>query len=375
VLFRATALMNVGLCFNGGFSSLAAEPGSLNKHSASHIWLQYNPPLPGLCSLSLSAMAVVNAEGYAGQIDEAVSFIRRSFKDNNTLYRQPKFGVICGSGLGGLAGRLRDVVSIRYAEIPHFPVSTVSGHHSLLAFGLLKGVPTVCMIGRLHYYEGYELDQVTFPVRVLARLGITTLLVTNDAGGIDPSMDVGDVMAIIDHVSFLQLSGQSPLRGPNADVFGPRFPPLTRVYYGKTFELMKLAAERAAREKAAGKGAPVLSSSATSYIKKGIYCGVGGPSYETAAEVRLLRMIGGSAVGMSTVPEVTVAAHCGIERILAFSLITNRCVSDLEALDQPPPTHAEVLEASSKRIEDLELLVSHLCGLLFGSELGEEGSE
>ena len=297
--------------------------------------------------------------GYLEQIDDAVTFIRAKLKDFNTTasttadtagYQNPSFAIICGSGLGDLGRRLENSVEINYSQIPSFPVSTVSGHHGKLVFGLLKGVVTVCMVGRFHFYEGYDLKQVTFPVRVLSRLGVKTLLVTNAAGGVDKSFEIGDVMAIEDHISFPNLSGINALRGPNLDEFGSRFTSLTRIYQKNTFEMLKEAAEMAGYD--------------SKFIKRGIYCSVGGPSYETPAEIRLMRLVGGSAVGMSTVPEVTVAAHCGIERILAFSLITNRCISHPED-DIVAPTHAEVLESSKMRVEQLEKIVENLVTILY----------
>ena len=304
---------------------------------------------------------------FKAQIDEAESFIRHKIKlltlkteNNNSSpspnsYESPKFGIVCGSGLGNLGNRLKESVMIEYSEIPGFPVSTVKGHHGGLVFGLMRGIVTVCMLGRFHFYEGYDLTQVTLPIRVLWKLGVRTLLVSNAAGGIDKSFEIGDLMAIEDHISFLNLSGHNPLIGPNLDEFGPRFTSLTRIYLKNTFELLKRAAEAA--------GYP------SDFIKRGIYCGVGGPTYETPAEINMMRLIGGSVVGMSTIPEVTVAAHCGFERILAFSLVTNRCISSLSGDDDhiAAPSHAEVLESSRLRVDQLEGIVENLVSLLFES--------
>lgn len=284
------------------------------------------------------------------EVDETVAYLRSKCGQ----FQSPQMGIVCGSGLGGLSKRLKSSISISYAEIPHFPVSTVSGHAGELTFGFLGGVACVCMSGRFHYYEGYDLKQVTFPIRVLAQLGIRTLLVTNAAGSVDPALRVGDVMAIEDHISFLNLAGASPLRGPNLDVFGPRFPALTRVYHPQTRELLEKAAKLA-------------GCSEADFIRSGVYCAVGGPTYETPAEIRLLRLVGGSAVGMSTVPEVVVAVHSRIERILAFSLITNQCIADPKE-DIAAPTHAEVLETSKMRVDQLEGIVEQLVSLLFTTE-------
>lgn len=288
---------------------------------------------------------------YYEQIENSVKFIRSSLIEKGfQSYQNPSFAIICGSGLGDLGNRLKNSFSIDYSEIPSFPISTVSGHHGKLVFGFLKGIVTVCMVGRFHFYEGYDLKQVTLPVRVLSKLGVKTLLLTNAAGGVDQSFEIGDVMAIEDHISFPNLSGINSLSGPNLDEFGTRFTSLTRIYQSNTFEILKQSAEMAGYD--------------FKFIKKGVYCSVGGPTYETPAEIRLIRLIGGSAVGMSTVPEVTVAAHSGIERILAFSLITNKCVSHQDD-DIVAPTHAEVLESSKMRVEQLESIVENLVTLLY----------
>ena len=302
---------------------------------------------------------IIALNKFKKQIDSAESFIRDKIKlltlkseNKNTKYENPNFGIICGSGLGSLGNRLKEPIVIEYSEIPGFPLSTVKGHHGSLVFGLMRGIVTVCMLGRFHFYEGYDLNQVTLPIRVLWKLGVRTLLVSNAAGGIDESLEIGDLMAIEDHISFPNLTGNNPLLGPNLEEFGPRFTALTRIYHKKTFELLKRATEAA--------GYP------SNFIKRGIYCGVGGPTYETPAEINLIRMVGGSVVGMSTIPEVTVAAHCGFERILAFSLVTNRCISSLTD-DIAAPSHAEVLENSRLRIDQLEVIVENLVSLLYDS--------
>lgn len=297
-----------------------------------------------------------SSKDYLNQIDESVTFIR---SQTTGSYQNPTLAIVCGSGLGDLGNRLSDPVEIDYSSIPGFPVSTVPGHRGKLVFGLLKNVVTVCMIGRFHFYEGYDLKQVTLPIRVLSRLGVRTLLLTNAAGGVDKSFSIGDVMAIEDHISFPNLSGINALSGPNLEDFGGRFTSLTRIYQKNTFDLLKEAAE--------------MSGFDSDFIKRGVYVSVGGPTYETPAEIRMMRLIGGSAVGMSTIPEVTVAAHCGIERILAFSLITNRCVSHPED-DIVAPTHAEVLESSKQRVEQLEKIVENLAVLLY-AKIENSGSK
>jgi purine-nucleoside phosphorylase len=211
-------------------------------------------------------------------------------------------GIILGTGLGGLAKKVSMAESLSYGEIPHFPLSTVEGHAGRLLFGRLSGKSVLVMQGRAHYYEGHPLSKVTLPVRVMRRLGVEILIVSNAAGGLNPSFLPGDVMAISDHINF---TGQNPLIGPNSETLGPRFPDMTAVY---DRPLLALAEEAALAEKIR--------------LPKGVYVGVTGPSMETPAETRFLRMIGADAVGMSTIPEVIVAVHSGL-RILGLSAISN----------------------------------------------------
>ncbi len=214
----------------------------------------------------------------------------------------PKLGVILGSGLGGFADSLERAVAIDYAALPDFPRSSVHGHAGRLVLGYRGQVPIVAMQGRVHFYEGYAPWQVGFPTRVLGRLGITHLTVTNAAGGINPSFHVGDLMAITDH---LNLSGYNPLVGANEDSLGPRFPDMSAAYSPERVRQL----ERVAFEEAIS-------------LRRGVYAGLSGPSYETPAEIRMLHTLGADAVGMSTVPEVIVAAHMGLE-VTGISCITN----------------------------------------------------
>lgn len=224
---------------------------------------------------------------------------------SRTHYR-PTTGIILGSGLGKLADSISDAVTIPYGEIPHFRRSTATGHKGNLIFGMLGNAPVVAMQGRFHYYEGYTMQEVTFPVRVMSRLGITTLLVSNAAGGINPTFSVGNMMIITDHINFMP----NPLIGKNIDEMGPRFPDMTTVYSKR----LRLRAHQAAEK---------LGIS----LKEGVYVAETGPTYETPAEYRMFAQMGGDAVGMSTVPEVIVARHCGME-IFGMSVITN-CAKDL----------------------------------------------
>ena len=225
----------------------------------------------------------------------------------------PRVGIILGTGLGGLAEQIEQPTVFPYDSIPHFPVSTVQSHAGQLVCGTLCGQPVVAMEGRFHFYEGYSMQQVTFPVRVMKHLGIDTLIVTNAAGGMNPQFSLGDVMVIEDHIN---LMGDNPLRGRNDDRLGPRFPDLCYPY---DRELLKLA-----RQSALELGLP---------CQQGVFVAVSGPNLETRAEYRMLRLIGADAVGMSTVPEVLVAAHAGL-RVLGFSVVTDLCLPDaLEPVD------------------------------------------
>lgn len=218
----------------------------------------------------------------------------------------PQTAIILGSGLGRLADEIEHPVVIPYKEIPHFKASTAVGHKGNLIVGTLAGVPVLAMQGRFHYYEGYTMEEVTYPIRVFATLGIRTLLVSNAAGGMNPDFRVGDLMMITDHISFMP----NPLIGANKAEFGTRFPDMTTTYTPRL--------QRLAREKAAALDIE---------LKEGVYVAETGPSYETPAEYKMYRMLGGDAVGMSTVPEVIVARHCGMD-IFGLSVITN-CAKDL----------------------------------------------
>ena len=234
----------------------------------------------------------------------------------------PRTGLILGSGLGALADSLEQAVVVPYADIPGFPQSTVHGHRGELALGLLAGHPVAVMRGRFHFYEGYSMQQVTFPVRVLRALGCEHLLVTNAAGGLRPDWQAGNLMRIRDHIFFPGLAGHSPLVGPNDDRLGLRFPPVVGAYDAELAQF--------AREAAAEAGAT---------LREGVYAMVSGPAFESGAELNMLRTVGADAVGMSTAPEVLVAIHGGM-RVLGISLITN-----LALADGPAANHEEVLQA------------------------------
>ncbi len=256
-------------------------------------------------------------------------FRREQFQESAQFILQrtalrPRIALTLGSGLSPLADALTDVVRIPYAEIPHFPCSTVAGHEGKLLVGRLNGQPIITLQGRVHYYEGYNFQEVTYYVRVLREMGVETLILTNAAGGLNPSLQTGDLMLIEDHIFFPGLAGNTPLRGPNDEKLGPRFLPMTRAYDAALLQL----AQRV------GKQMDIP-------LRKGIYVSIGGPSFETPAEVRFLRLLA-DAVGMSTAPETIVAQHGGM-RVLGLSTITNQAIDSVNI--SVLPTHEEVLEA------------------------------
>jgi len=265
-----------------------------------------------------------------GQVEEAVAYIR-----SRTRY-QPEFGVVLGSGLGGLAEAVEQADVVPFSVIPHFPVSSVQGHAGRMVIGRLEGRSVLVMQGRVHYYEGYSMGMVTFPIRIMQLLGIKTLILTNAAGGLNTSFVAGDVMLITDHINLIGMAGLNPLRGPNDDSLGPRFPDMSQAYDPA---LRALALQVAAEHQID--------------LKQGVYICLAGPSFESPADIKFLRLIGADAVGMSTVPETIAARHGGL-RVLGFSGISN-------ALPVPgvtvETTHAEVLEAGRAIVPKLTTLV------------------
>lgn len=265
------------------------------------------------------------------EIDDATEYIRSKAKVS------PKIGLVLGSGLGGLADDVKEAVVIPFSEIPHWPVSTIQGHAGRLLIGSLYGKPAMVMQGRVHYYEGYSMDQVTFPIRVMQRLGIDLIILTNAAGAISPEYEPGDVMVLTDHIALIGMAGLNPLRGPNLNEFGERFPDMSQPY---DHELIKLAQEVAADLKIK--------------LHAGVYVCLSGPSFESPADLRFLRGMGADAVGMSTVPETIVARH-GKTRVLGFSGISNKANLDGSTIT----THEEVLQAG-------QLIVPKLTGIIHG---------
>jgi purine-nucleoside phosphorylase len=248
---------------------------------------------------------------------------------------EPKIGLILGSGLGPLADDVENADSFSTQEIPGWPASTVEGHAGRIVMGHLEGLPVFVMQGRIHYYEGYSMASLGLPVRVMQRLGVETLVVTNAAGAVNPSYQPGDLMLVRDHINLMGMAGLTPLRGPNLDEFGPRFPDMSRAYDP---ELLEMAAQ--------------VASEAEITCHQGVYVCLAGPSFETPADLRFLRSIGVDAVGMSTVPEVTVARHGGM-RVMGISGISNKANLDGHTVT----THQEVLEASHVIVPRLTALI------------------
>lgn len=263
------------------------------------------------------------------EIDEVADFIR------SKTQHSPKIGLILGSGLGDLAKSIENPDFVPYQEIPSWPKSTVYGHSGQLVIGNLEGQTVITMQGRAHYYEGYSMAEVTLPVRVMKRLGVEILIVTNAAGAINPNYEPGDVMFLSDHIAMIAMAGNNPLRGPNIEEFGPRFPDMSRPYDP---DLLKIAKE--------------VAKKANIDTHSGVYISLSGPSFESPADLRFLRTIGSDAVGMSTVPEVIVARHSSM-RVLGISGISNKANLDGSTIT----THEEVLEAGKVLVPKLTSIV------------------
>lgn len=263
------------------------------------------------------------------QIDETADAVR-----SRTKY-QPRIGIILGSGLNGLADSVQKADVIPFGDLPNWPRSTVHGHAGRLVIGELEGQTVFVMQGRVHFYEGYSMSQITLPVRVMQRLGLEMMFVTNAAGGVNPEFAPGDVMLITDNLNLVGMTGSNPLMGPNIDELGPRFPDMSQAYDP---ELMKLARKAAVENNIA--------------LREGVYCGLSGPSFEGPADLRFLRMVGTDSVGMSTVPEVIVARHGGL-RVLGLSGISNKANLDGSTVT----THEEVIEAGKVITPKVEAII------------------
>ena len=283
-------------------------------------------------------------EGTAGtSLYERAEHASRVIRARTKL--EPRIAIVLGSGLGSFADDFDDAVGIPYEEIPGFARSTAQGHAGRLVIGKVDTVPVVAMQGRVHYYEGYSLEQVTFPIRTFSLLGVKTLILTNASGGINVELNQGTLMVISDH---LNLMGDNPLRGPNEERFGPRFPDMSAVY---SPELQALVVEES---RAIGVD-----------VRRGIYGALSGPSYETPAEIHLLRTLGADAVGMSTVPEAIVARHMGLE-VLGISCITNMAAG----ISDEPINHEEVMATGDRVRESFAQLLRGVVGRIHSRVLG-----
>ncbi len=270
-----------------------------------------------------------NADEYRGQIAGAVKYLKEK------LPGSPETGIILGTGLGGLAKEIKSEQIVDYRDIPHFPQSTVESHAGKLIFGTLSGKKVLAMQGRFHFYEGYSMQQIVFPVRIMHELGIRTLLISNACGGMNPQYRRGELMILDDHINLL---GDNPLIGPNLEEYGPRFPDMSEPY---SRGLIALAEEIALEKRIR--------------LHKGVYVAVSGPNLETRAEYRFLRTIGADVVGMSTVPECIAAVHAGMD-VLAISVITDECFPDaLKPVDLP-----EIIAAANEAEPKLTLLMKEI---------------
>jgi purine-nucleoside phosphorylase len=263
------------------------------------------------------------------QIDQAADAVRA-----RTSHR-PRVGIILGSGLNSLADSVQQADFIPYSDLPNWPLSTVPGHVGRLVIGELEGQSVFVMQGRIHFYEGYSMSQITLPVRVMQRLGLGMMIVTNAAGGVNPDFTPGDVMLITDNLNLMGMTGANPLMGPNIDELGPRFPDMSQAY---DRELMAIARKVALENNIE--------------LREGVYCGLSGPSFEGPADLRFLRTAGADAVGMSTVPEVIVARHGGL-RVLGFSGISNKANLD----GSTATTHEEVIGAGRIITPKIETII------------------
>lgn len=266
---------------------------------------------------------------YMSSIEKAFNYI------SSKIPECPEIGIILGTGLGSLAEYIENPKVIDYKEIPEFPISTVEGHAGRLIYGTLEGKKVIAMQGRFHYYEGYSMKEITLPIRVMSKLGVKLLMVSNACGGLNEKFSAGDIMIIEDHINLMNCN---PLIGPNLDEFGPRFPDMSQLYDKKLIELCKNVAKEIGIN-----------------VKSGVYCAISGPNYLSKAELKMLITIGSDTVGMSTIPEAIVAKHCGI-KVLGLSCITDMAIPEFLV----PPTHEEVVRVAELVKPRFVNLVKHL---------------
>lgn len=271
---------------------------------------------------------------------EAAEFIRSKYD------KDIRIALVLGSGLGAFADEIENAVKIAYEEIPHFARSTVEGHAGQLVLGEVEGVSVAVQQGRFHFYEGYEMTQVIFPMRVFGILGVKNVILTNAAGSLNADFQQGSLMLIRDHINMM---GVNPLRGVNDERFGARFPDMTEVYSSELQEIVQSEAEKMVRE----------SESGENFLNRGVYCALSGPTYETPAEIHLYRILGADAVGMSTVPEAIAARHQGM-RVIGISCITNMAAG----ITDEPINHEEVMETGAKVAEIFKELLKRVISKL-----------
>ncbi|XP_037823154.1 purine nucleoside phosphorylase isoform X2 [Lucilia sericata] len=307
---------------NGTHNSYTAR-----ENASEHQTSATNSSMTNELTPSQQVEMVINEDNYSYDVIKDIA----DYLLERTSIR-PVIGIICGSGLNSLADNITDTQTFDYEDIPNFPVSTVEGHVGRMIFGYLEGLPVMAMQGRFHYYEGYPLAKCSMPVRVMKLVGVRFLMATNAAGGLNPKFKVGDIMIVRDHINIMGFAGNSPLQGPNDPRFGPRFPPMTNAYDAHLI--------RTARKVAKDMGIE-------NDVHEGVYTCLGGPNYETVAELKMLRIMGVDAVGMSTVHEVITARHCDLT-VFAFSLITNKCATDYDS-GEDEANHEEVVLVGNSR--------------------------
>lgn len=270
---------------------------------------------------------------YLENINETSEYIK------SKIGTVPTLGLMLGSGLGDIAEEIENPVNLSYKDIPNFPISTVKGHKGIMVIGTLCGKKVLCMQGRFHFYEGNSMQKIAYPIRVMKKLGIEKLILTNAAGGVNENFKPADLMLITDHINFM---GNNPLIGENIDEIGPRFPDMSECYDKKLRDIALKSAEDKKID-----------------LKQGVYMALTGPSYETPAEIRMARVMGADAVGMSTVPEAIAANHCGI-KVLGLSCITNMAAG----INKTPLSHIEVIETTKKAKTNFETLVKDIINKL-----------
>ncbi|KAF5288292.1 hypothetical protein FQA39_LY04060 [Lamprigera yunnana] len=353
--FIAVEMLNRHLGLNGFLCTYATtkEIAAVNKASVSEAAV-YGVTTAALGSVNLEyffwrAIGNVNCkycdtvrnvlgihERYNSQLEETKNYLLKH------AHIKPKIGMICGTGLDFVPKEIEDPIVLPYESIPNFPICTTKGHTGNLILGYVADVPIMCMQGRFHYFEGYSSQECSMPIRVMKMMGVTHVILSNSAGGINPKFKTGNIMLIKDHINFIAMSGANPLRGPNLDNFGTRFPSMTDMYNKKLIKHIREVAKDEDFE---------------NDVCEGIYACVGGPSFETVSEIRMLKIIGADAVGMSTANEVIAARHCNMV-VFAFSIITNMCVTSYDASENPD--HDQILDVAKTKEHVIKRIINNV---------------